>query len=196
MNLGLDKGRDKGWDETARVRTSDLRSCFGFQTSSFGFPHVSGGYTLIEYLVYMAVFAVVLAVAFSAFYQYLGNFRDLARNSEDILQALDAGELWRADMRQAIGVPEIVNEEGLTAFEIPKTNGPVAYILTGRSIWRKEGEAPPRQLLVRVKESHLVQDRRERVTAWRWELELLTKKKGGRLKPLFTFQAVPLKNAL
>jgi hypothetical protein len=38
-------------------------------------------------------------------------------------------------------------------------------------------------------------DRREHVTAWRWELELATRTQGsvkpGRVRPLFTFVAVP-----
>jgi hypothetical protein len=38
-------------------------------------------------------------------------------------------------------------------------------------------------------------DKREHVTAWRWELELQTRATGsvkpGRIRPLFTFLAVP-----
>jgi hypothetical protein len=38
-------------------------------------------------------------------------------------------------------------------------------------------------------------DRREYITAWRWELELQTRATGsvkpGRVRPLFTFIAVP-----
>jgi hypothetical protein len=38
-------------------------------------------------------------------------------------------------------------------------------------------------------------DARERIVSWRWELELQSTQKVARVKPLFTFQAVPAKPA-
>src|SRR5262249_52773652 len=75
------------------------------------------GYILIELLIYIAVLAVVMEVAFSAFYRCLGNTRDLARNADDILKTLAAGEAWRADIRLATGPLETVTQADLTAFE-------------------------------------------------------------------------------
>jgi hypothetical protein len=34
-------------------------------------------------------------------------------------------------------------------------------------------------------------ERRQHVTAWRWEIELPTKKNTAQVHPLFTFEAVP-----
>ncbi len=151
----------------------------------------AGGYFLIECLIYIAVLVVVMAVAFSAFYRCLDHSRDLVRNSEEILRVLRAGELWRADIRRAIAAPRIIIEGELSACEIPQTNGLVVYLAGDGSVWRKQGEAEPRQVVPRVKSSQIVRDPRQQVTAWRWEIELATRKKAARMRPLFSFEAVP-----
>lgn len=149
------------------------------------------GFFLVEYLIYIAVLAVVMGVAFSAFYRCLDNSRALARNAEDILTTLSAGERWRQDIRRAVATPEIVDEGVLTACEIPTASGRVAYIFADGAVWRKDPEADARLLLPRVRSSRMVQDQRQHVTAWRWEVELRPKKTNVRLRPLFTFLAVP-----
>ncbi len=67
-----------------------------------GKPSWKRGFTLIECMIYIVVLAVVMGLGFSAFYRFLENWRDLARSSEDILQVLKAGELWRADIRSTV----------------------------------------------------------------------------------------------
>jgi hypothetical protein len=151
----------------------------------------TAAYMLVECLIYIAVLAVVMEIAFSAFYRYLTNSHELARNAHDILRTVQAGESWRADVREAVAPPQIVSADGLTAFEIPQSNLRVAYLFDEGSIWRKAGEAPPKEILSGVKVSTIVKDQRDRVTSWRWEIELRTKKKVIHLRPLFTFQAVP-----
>jgi type II secretory pathway component PulJ len=149
------------------------------------------GYMLIECLIYMALFTVVIGLAFSAFYRFLDHSRDLARNAEDILRTLRVGELWRADIRQAIAPPEIHNEQGLAACEIPQTNGRVAYVFADGAVWRQADETPPKQVLPRVRTCAMAPEQRDGVAFWRWELELQTRKKVVRVHPLFTFEAVP-----
>jgi Tfp pilus assembly protein FimT len=148
------------------------------------------GFLLIEYLGYIALLTVLLGLAFGAFYQLLSTWRDLTRNTEDILHALATGERWRADMRQAIAPPITLTEGGTTVWEIPQAQGRVAYVLAQAAIWRQEGSAPAKQLLGRVKSARLERDARGGVVSWRWELELASKKKIVRVRPRFTFQAV------
>jgi hypothetical protein len=157
-------------------------------------PH-RRGYLLVEYLIYMALFVVVIGVAFGAFYRFLDHSRDLARNGEDILRVLRVGELWRADIREASATPELRSEQGLSACEIPKTNSRVAYIFSEGAVWRQVADGLPRQVLPRVRACSMVQDQRDGVSSWRWELELQTRKKVVRIRPLFTFEAVPPKLA-
>ena len=151
----------------------------------------TAGYLLIEYLIYIAVLAVVMEVAFSAFYRCLDNSRDLARNSEDILRVLRVGEVWRADIRGAVAAPRIIVEGNVSACEIPQTNNLIVYVSGNGSIWRKQGEGAPREVLPRVKASRILKDSRQNVISWRWEIELATRKKVVRLRPLFSFEAVP-----
>ena len=49
------------------------------------------------------------------------------------------------------------------------------------------------EVLPNVKRSEFHRDSRQHVTAWRWEVELRGKQEATRVKPLFTFQAVPSK---
>ena len=52
-------------------------------------------------------------------------------------------------------------------------------------------EQPEFVMAPRVKDCRFAADAREGVTAWRWDVELLPAQKQGRVKPLFTFTAVP-----
>jgi hypothetical protein len=151
----------------------------------------SGGYLLIEYLIYIAVLAVVMEVAFSAFYRFLNHSRDLARNTDEILRTMQVGELWRADIRAATAPPEVRSAEGVSACEITRTNGTVAYVFGDGAVWRQEASAPAKIVLPRVRASTMIHEQRQGITCWRWELELQTRHKVVRVRPLFTFQAVP-----
>ncbi len=146
---------------------------------------------LLECLLYIAVLALVMTLAFGAFYRCLDNSRDLSRRTEEILRTLRVGELWRTDIRQAVGPPVLANDPELHAFEIPTTNGLVVYGFGNGAIWRKAGDHEPKQILPQVKASRMVQDQLRNVTSWRWELELATKKKLVKVRPLFTFEAIP-----
>ena len=159
-------------------------------TSSRG-QHGKFGYLLVEYLIYIAVLAVVVGIAMSAFYRCLDNSCDLARTSDEILRVLRVGESWRGDIREAAGSPRVIHDGPLTAFEIPKAKTLVVYGFGDGAVWRKEGQADPKQILPRVASCRMLEDRDERVTSWRWEVELTSKKKHVRLHPLFTFEAVP-----
>jgi hypothetical protein len=145
---------------------------------------------LIEYLIYISVLAVVMGIAFGAFYRSLETSRDIVRHSDLILRTLNAGELWRADIRHAQSPPREATDGSKHFFEIPTTNGLVVYMFGDGSVWRRAPDGSTRELLQRVKSTSMSEDRRDQVTSWRWELELLTRKRIVRIRPLFTFQAV------
>ena len=70
--------------------------------------------------------------------------------------------------------------------------GEVRYRLRNGIISRQtSGNTNWIDLLPNVKSSRMEPDPRRHVTAWRWELELQGRQKVARVKPLFTFQAVP-----
>ena len=54
------------------------------------------GFTLVECLVYVAVFGIIASLALAAFYRAREANRDLRRCAEDIVRAMQAGERQRA----------------------------------------------------------------------------------------------------
>jgi hypothetical protein len=153
--------------------------------------HQCGAFVLVEYLIYITVLAVVMGIAFGSFYQCLDSSRDVSRQTEMILRTVQAGELWRADIRQATNAPRTAPEGAREFFEIPTTNGLVVYLFDAGAVWRRAPDGSVRELLTRGKGSSMHPDQRIKVASWQWDLELLTRKKTVRVRPLFTFEAVP-----
>jgi hypothetical protein len=158
-------------------------------------PTAVGGYLLTEALVYIAVVFVLLGAGYAAMYRCIDSSIALRRNVDDITSALHAGERWRADIRSATNVVrlESTSDGQLLRLEGPK--GAIAYRYSTNAIFRSVGTGPWVRLLPNAKASTMETDPRKYVTAWRWELELATHTKGsvkpGRVRPLFTFIAVP-----
>ena len=151
------------------------------------------GIMLVDCLVYLAIWAVVVGLAFSAFYRSMNYSANLARNADDIARALKAGERWRKDVREATGPFKLVAGEASVeqALHIPQKTGEVIYLFTDGAVLRQKGtNAPWIPALSGVKSSRMEKDERQRVVSWRWEVELKNKQKAARARPLFTFQAV------
>ena len=143
---------------------------------------------LIELIVYIGVSTLLLGLAFGALHRCLINSRDLERNSEDIIRALRAGELWRQDVRRASAPPWLDTTNGLVRLEIPQESGPVSYVFAENGVWRVRSDHPE-FLLPAVKSSTFQADIRRFTRAWRWEIQLITPKKVVRIEPRFTFIA-------
>jgi hypothetical protein len=147
------------------------------------------GTSLIELLVYMALFVVVVGFATAAFFDCWSSTKILHRDADDIARALDIGERWRADVRGATGVVQSIVVNGAEQLRVPTATGEVTYIFANGTIRRRDGSAGPDTLwLSDVKSSQMKAGARGRVTAWRWELELKSARKEGRMQPLFTFE--------
>jgi hypothetical protein len=156
------------------------------------------GYLLTEALVYIGLVVIILGTAFAVMYRCLDNSVLLRRNAEDVTAALRAGELWRADVRKSAAPVVAEKANGIQVIRLASQNGEVLYRFETNSVLRKlEGQGWVR-VLGNVKDSAMQADPRQKVTAWSWELELLPRAKGynqpGRVRPLFTFVAVPERN--
>jgi len=137
------------------------------------------GYLLIECLVYMSVFVVVLGLGIGAFYVCL-----------DHSNALHAGERWRADIRQATGTIMGEAVPGGEQLRIPRGADDIIYTFSAGEIRRRMGASSFSELLLaQVKASQMVRDQRGPVIAWRWELELLPRRRETRLPLAFSFEA-------
>lgn len=165
--------------------------------SALGTPHapLCRGYLLLEALAYIAVVFVVLGVAYAAFYRSLDHSFALRRAAEDITGALHTGERWRADIRAAGRRIWAENTNTDWVLHLEGARGEVAYRFADDALFRRSGSGPWVRLLANVKSSAMEPDQRQHLTAWRWELELKPRAKGtekpGRIRPLFTFLAVP-----
>lgn len=154
------------------------------------------GIMLIDCLVYIALLALILGLAFAAFYRTLEHATRLERNVADVLRALRAGERWRDDIRAATRPPNLVRSAGELVLRIQHAQGQVAYILRENTLFREETPGGRRaEVLSNVQASTFHRDPHRHIVAWRWELELRGKQKATRVKPLFTFQAVTLAEA-
>jgi hypothetical protein len=152
---------------------------------------VAGGYTLVEALVYISVLAVLIGISYAAFYRCFDSSLTLRRNVDDIGNALRAGETWRADVR-ASGEITFESSGAERILHLPGARGDIAYQFAGNSLLRRTGSSPWKPVLEHVKASSFAPDPRQRVTAWRWELELQTRPgKTPKVLPRFSFTAVP-----
>ena len=149
------------------------------------------GILLIECLTYCTIFFIISGLAMSAFYRAREQNRDLRRCADDIVRAMQAGERWRADVRAATGRPQVDEFNGQLVLHLPHAAGETAYSQSNGAVWRRATTNAAWEIfLPRVAASRMQPDARERVAAWRWELELATAQTNARVRPLFTFQAV------
>jgi hypothetical protein len=158
-------------------------------------PAGQRAYFLIEVLVYIAVVVALLGAGYAAMYHCIDSSIALRRNADDITSALHAGERWRADVRSASSGVRLEDTADGQLLYLERASGAVVYRFSTNAVARRLGPGPWVRLLPNVKSSTMKPDPRKHVTAWRWELEIEPRAKGGvkpgRIRPLFTFIAVP-----
>lgn len=145
----------------------------------------------MDCLVYIALLALLLGLAFNCFYETIQHTRRLSRNTADVARALQAGERWREDVRRATEAPRLETSATESAFVLPQSGGAVRYALRDGAVLR---QALPNtnwiEALPNVSHSSIHRDQRSRLATWRWEVELQSQRGKRHLVPLFTFQAV------
>ncbi len=159
---------------------------------TFGAGGRADGILLLECLVYIALLALVLALAYAAFEACWKNSTTLRATADDVTSVIEAGERWRADIRAATG--EITTDSsGSQQLRIPQGTNAVLYRVNAREVQRKIASAPAwRTVARRVNVSRMEIDRRSHISAWCWDLELVPRRPRGSLRPQFTFEAVPI----
>jgi hypothetical protein len=149
---------------------------------------------LLECLVYISVFAILLGGATTVFYFCWDHSDALIYATDDIASSLHAGERWRADVRAATG--KVIVKTTATGEEarIPEGARVVSYRFESGEVRRQVSASGNSQLLLaNVRASKMEMDARGAVSAWRWELELLPRRKETHLPLMFTFEAVQMK---
>jgi len=169
------------------------------KTRTISFQRRGAGYMLVEALVYIGLVVVVLGTGYAVMYRCVENSTVLRRNSQDMTAALNAGERWRADIRASRHPLQIENSGTSQILQLKTERGEVVYRFETNNVIRSVEGQPGIQLLSNAKSSEMEANLRQKVTAWQWEVELLPRAKGynkpGRVRPLFTFTAVPERSA-
>ena len=96
-------------------------------------------YSLIEMLVYISIVAVLLGLSYAALYRCMDNSAALRRSSDDIANAIHAGEQWRNDVRAAT---QSVRLETNSSTQILLLAGPgksVSYRFADNTVSRRIG---------------------------------------------------------
>lgn len=149
------------------------------------------GMALVDCLAYIALLAMILTMAFGAFYRAMEHSRELARNAAEIARAMHAGERWRADVRASTQPPRLESVGNESQLRLGSAAGEVNYTFRGGVVLR---QALPNtnwvELLPRTTGSRMFEERRQQVGVWHWEVELKAGQKGARVPPLFSFLAV------
>ena len=154
----------------------------------------NSGIFLLECLVYVVVFAIILGGATTAFYFCWNHSKALIGATDEIHSALQMGERWRADVRAATGQITVQTNAAGEVVRIPEGTQAVSYRFESGEVSRWISAADkPMWVLANVNKSSMEPDPRGTVSAWRWELELLQRRKGTFLPMLFTFEAAQAK---
>lgn len=162
------------------------------RNKAIGQPRLSRGFTIIECLVYISVLAVLLAIASAALYRCWDDNKAISRNGDDIVRTLKVGEAWRADLRSATGPIQITTTNSGQTMHIPCGNRELIYSFADGEVRKQIGKDGLWSILLpKVKSSQMQSEKRDHVTAWRWEVELGSVRKNAKMHPLFTFEAVP-----
>ena len=142
-------------------------------------------------ITYVTLFFIVAGMAFALYYRSEERTRFLRRDADDIAAALKAGERWRADIRAAHAMPQ-ADEKGI---HLRNRTEDIHYFTRDNAVWRQVADRRPVLMLGNVKNSAMLKEQRQIVAGWKWDVELLTRQKNARVRPLFTFFAVQEKGA-
>lgn len=149
------------------------------------------GVTLIECLVYITGLAIVMGVGSAALYRCWDDNKAISRNADDIVRTLNAGEIWRADVRSATGPIAVTKKNSEETDIIPCGTNVVSYSFANGEVRRQSAKDRPWIIVLpRIKSSQMESDPRDHARAWRWEVGLETRRKNPAIRPLFTFEAV------
>ena len=147
------------------------------------------GVSLIECLVYIVIFAILLAGGTAAFYFCWDHTRATIFSANEISAVLQAGETWRADVRNATGKISVEDSAAGETVKIPVAGNEIVYRFS-ENCWQRETANRSWVLLEKVAGSQVQSAARDGVNAWRWELEMQPHRKESRHPLRFTFAAV------
>ncbi len=147
---------------------------------------------LVEILVYMAIFIIVMALAFQCFHMFLKNSHDLRKASEDIIAISQIGDGWRDKVRNA----DSIKCEGSMFFLI-RDGRETCYSYRDNALQFRGPEPDARWKILndRIGACSFTNTAYDGFSAWEMDLELKVRNEKAKVKPLFSFIAVNKKGA-
>jgi len=150
------------------------------------------GISLVQCLVYIALLGVLISIGGYTVAKAWDQSRGLAHNTDDIQKTLSIGEHWRSDIRAATGRIVSTSSKSNQTVIIPTRAGEVAYEFRDGQLSRRADKSAAWVCLYEtVQASQMSPFAQDNVMAWRWEIELKSSYKKVRIRPQFTFTAVP-----
>ena len=144
---------------------------------------------LIECMVYLSVIAVILLLGMTALFHGLKQHYRISQGSTDITRALGAGERWRADLRAAGRPPAWHDDKDGPQLRVASGTNTIRYAFRTNTVWRSTDGLHWQPVLAGVKTSRMTALDRPPVTAWQWDVELVSHARSA-VKPWFTFTTV------
>ncbi len=158
---------------------------------------MQSGILIADCMIYIGLLFVIVSMGYVVFYRGWDNSVNLSRNAGQIARALTTGERWREDVRTATGPVRAEESNGDQFLHLPHGSGEITYRASQGAILRRANENSAWiEVLNRVKSSRMEPEARQKVTAWRWELELKTREPKRRFQPALTFEAVPVQRGV
>lgn len=143
--------------------------------------------TLIEALVYIAVFMMVVGLTYQCFHMFLKNSQNLKKATEDIIRVTQIGDRWREDIRNADSIKYdngilFLNKDGRESCYSFKDN---ALQFRGAAL-----DSQWKILSDRIGECIFTETAHKGFSAWEMNIELKVRNEKSKVKPLFSFMAV------
>jgi Tfp pilus assembly protein FimT len=150
------------------------------------------GILLLECLVYLSVVSIVFGFGLLLFHGVVKSSQRFRQASEEMIMALRTGERWREDIQAAIAPVDLSSSAQGGMLVVRTAGGESRYAFEAGELRRsRSGAARMEVILSGVKSSEWSLERRGDMQVWRWELELEARVPRSRLRPMFTFLAVP-----
>lgn len=144
--------------------------------------------TLIETLVYVALFAVVSGVAVELFITGSNAAHSVSRACDRIVNVTRQGDRWRADVRNALDIT--VNEQHDSVEIVTRGGNVIEYTFRDHTVWRSHNAGSETAFIPRVQQCRFTRYSPDQPRAWKMALELREESGNAGVEPLFDFIAV------
>ncbi len=141
-------------------------------------------FTLVELLVYMAVFSVFSTIAYKTFTVGHHNSQNIIRITDDILRISHIGDIWRKEFKKADNV-EVKNNTMIISY---KDNTTIIYSHKNNQLLKSKNEKANRILASNIKSIEFKKLDTLNIKAYEMNIELhTTSNEISKICPLFSF---------